>query len=84
MKTDPGPDVLKVPIGIDASGTRRETDSMGEVEVPADRYWGAQTARSLIHFSIGNDRMPAEVYHAYGYIKEGRRPRQCRRWTAAR
>jgi fumarate hydratase class II len=70
MKTDPGPDVLKVPIGIDASGTRRETDSMGEIEVPADRYWGAQTQRSLIHFSIGNDRMPKEVYHAYGYVKK--------------
>jgi len=38
--------------------TRTEVDSMGEIEVPADRYWGAQTARSLIHFSIGHERMP--------------------------
>ena len=43
---------------------------MGEVEVPAEHYWGAQTQRSLIHFSIGNDHMPKEVYHAYGYIKK--------------
>ena len=64
------PQVRDVPIGIDASGTRRETDSMGEIDVPADRYWGAQTARSLIHFSIGDDRMPKDVYHAYGYVKK--------------
>src|SRR5499425_482957 len=50
--------------------TRRETDSMGGIDVPADRYWGAQTQRSLVHFSIGNDRMPKEVYHAYGYVKK--------------
>ena len=60
-----------VAIGVDASGTRRETDSMGAIDVPADRYWGAQTQRSLIHFSIGDDRMPKPVYHAYGYVKKG-------------
>src|SRR4051812_23990320 len=49
---------------------RRETDAMGEIDVPADRYWGAQTQRSLLHFSIGHDRMPKEVYHAYGYVKK--------------
>ncbi len=43
---------------------------MGEVEVPADRYWGAQTQRSLQHFAIGDDRMPKAVYHAYGYVKK--------------
>ncbi len=59
-----------LPIGITASGARRETDSMGEIEVPADRYWGAQTQRSLIHFSIGDDHMPKPVYHAYGYVKK--------------
>ena len=37
---------------------RKETDSMGEIEVPSDRYYGAQTARSLVHFPIGDDRMP--------------------------
>ena len=40
---------------------RIETDSMGHIEVPADRYWGAQTQRSLIYFSIGQDYIPAEV-----------------------
>ncbi len=59
-----------VPIGLTATGQRREFDSMGQVEVPADRYWGAQTQRSLHHFSIGGDRMPKAVYHAYGYVKK--------------
>src|ERR1700678_1834885 len=49
---------------------RIEFDSMGQVKVPADRLWGAQTQRSLIHFSIGNDHMPIEVYHAYGLVKK--------------
>jgi len=57
-------------IGIDATGTRTETDSMGAVQVPADRYWGAQTQRSLHHFSIGNDRMPVELSRAYGIVKK--------------
>jgi fumarate hydratase class II len=65
-----GPTLLDLPIGIHASGTRHETDSMGGINVPADRYWGAQTQRSLVHFSIGNDRMPKTVYHAYGYVKK--------------
>ena len=59
-----------IPIGIDATGQRHETDSMGGIDVPADRYWGAQTQRSLVHFSIGDDRMPKQVYHAYGYVKK--------------
>ncbi|MEU6769720.1 class II fumarate hydratase [Streptomyces sp. NPDC046759] len=67
---DEAPKIVDVPIGVHASGTRRETDSMGAVDVPADRYWGAQTQRSLIHFSIGDDRMPKAVYHAYGYVKK--------------
>jgi len=50
--------------------TRRETDSMGAIEVPADRYYGAQTARSLIHFNIGRDIMPREVVHAMGVLKK--------------
>src|SRR5215475_9722663 len=49
---------------------RVEFDSMGQVAVPAQRLWGAQTQRSLIHFSIGDDHMPIEVYHAYGYVKK--------------
>jgi fumarate hydratase class II len=62
--------IKNLPIGLSASGTRKEFDSMGEVQVPANRYWGAQTQRSLLHFSIGNDRMPKEVYHAYGFVKK--------------
>jgi fumarate hydratase class II len=50
--------------------TRRETDSMGDIEVPADRYWGAQTQRSLHHFSIGEDRMPVGVVRAFGILKK--------------
>jgi fumarate hydratase class II len=64
------PNLLDIPIGISAAGKRHETDSMGGIDVPADRYWGAQTERSLVHFSIGNDRMPKRVYHAYGYVKK--------------
>ncbi|MER6075778.1 class II fumarate hydratase, partial [Streptomyces sp. NPDC001817] len=67
---DEAPRIRDIPIGLRASGTRRETDSMGAIDVPADRYWGAQTQRSLIHFSIGDDRMPKAVYHAYGYVKK--------------
>ena len=50
--------------------TRTETDSMGAVEVASDRYWGAQTQRSLQHFSIGDDRMPIEVVRAFGVLKK--------------
>ncbi len=50
--------------------TRIETDSMGEIEVPADRYWGAQTQRSLHHFNIGDDRMPREMIRALGILKK--------------
>jgi fumarate hydratase class II len=50
--------------------TRVETDSMGAVEVPADRYWGAQTARSLHHFPIGDDRMPEPLIRAIGVLKQ--------------
>jgi fumarate hydratase class II len=60
----------QVPIGIQASGKRLESDSMGQLEVPANHYWGAQTERALIHFSIGHDLMPKELYHAYGYVKK--------------
>jgi len=68
--TDQEPKILDLPIGLDATGTRREFDSLGNVDVPANRYWGAQTQRSLEHFNIGDDRMPKEVYHAYGYVKK--------------
>src|SRR6266550_883774 len=49
---------------------RIETDSMGEIEVAADKYWGAQTERSLLHFNIGNDVMPREMIRAFGVLKK--------------
>jgi fumarate hydratase class II len=65
------PTVQDIPIGIKTDAAdRQEFDSMGYVAAPADRYWGAQTQRSLQHFSIGDDRMPKAVYHAYGYVKK--------------
>jgi fumarate hydratase, class II len=53
-----------------ASRTRLESDSMGQVEVPADVYWGAQTQRSLQHFNIGRDTMPPELIRAFGILKK--------------
>ena len=68
---DEEPEVLDLPVGIGETGHRRESDSMGVIHVPADRYWGAQTERSLLHFGdIGDDLMPREVYHAFGYVKK--------------
>ncbi|MFA5111803.1 MAG: class II fumarate hydratase [Desulfobaccales bacterium] len=57
-------------MGPEQGKTRRESDSLGEIEVPADRYWGAGTQRSLIHFSIGDDLMPLEVIKALALIKK--------------
>jgi fumarate hydratase, class II len=53
-----------------AKSVRLESDSMGTIEVPADRYWGAQTARSLVHFDIGTDTMPPELIRAFGILKK--------------
>ncbi|HUG36233.1 MAG TPA: class II fumarate hydratase [Candidatus Limnocylindrales bacterium] len=50
--------------------TRIETDTMGPIEVPADRYWGAQTQRSLIYFKIGGERFPRELIRALGLVKK--------------
>jgi fumarate hydratase class II len=52
------------------AGTRIESDSMGEIAVPADKYWGAQTERSLLHFNIGDDKMPREMIRALGILKK--------------
>ena len=51
------------------AATRKEADSLGAVEVPADKLWGAQTQRSLEHFSIGQDLMPREMITAYATLK---------------
>ena len=53
-----------------STDTRIETDSMGQIEVPADKYWGAQTQRSLLHFNIGFDVMPREMIRAFGILKK--------------
>src|SRR3954449_3380840 len=50
--------------------TRTESDSMGPIEVPSGQYWGAQTQRSLIHFDIGDDKMPPELIRAFGVLKK--------------
>src|ERR1700726_4140831 len=50
--------------------TRMESDSMGQIEVPANVYWGAQTQRSLLHFNIGRDTMPPELIRAFGILKK--------------
>src|SRR5712672_541419 len=49
---------------------RTESDSMGQIEVPAQVYWGAQTQRSLLHFNIGRDTMPPELIWAFGILKK--------------
>jgi fumarate hydratase, class II len=59
MKTDPP-----------TSTTRLESDSMGSIEVPANVYWGAQTARSLMHFNIGIETMPPQLIRALGILKK--------------
>ena len=56
--------------GKSGEAARIETDSMGAIEVKSDRYWGAQTERSLLHFAIGNDRMPRGVIRAFGLLKK--------------
>ena len=49
---------------------RIESDSMGQIEVPSNVYWGAQTQRSLLHFNIGRDTMPPELIRAFGILKK--------------
>ncbi|MEO8136754.1 MAG: lyase family protein, partial [Betaproteobacteria bacterium] len=51
------------------TGTRTERDTFGPIEVPAERLWGAQTQRSLEHFAISGERMPAEFLHALALVK---------------
>ena len=53
-----------------AKNVRLEKDTMGTLEVPADRYWGAQTQRSLQNFKIGHDHFPREVIRALGVVKK--------------
>src|SRR6202046_3489820 len=55
---------------VKVMGIRKETDSLGEVDVPTSKLWGAQTERSLEHFSIGNDLIPREMIAAYATLKK--------------
>ena len=57
-------------INMEPAGVRKETDSLGEVDVPSDKLWGAQTQRSLEHFSIGHDLIPREMIAAYAILKK--------------
>ena len=52
------------------AGIRKETDSLGEVDVPGDKLWGAQTQRSLEYFSVGQDLIPREMIPAYAILKK--------------
>ena len=63
-------DVIFWEVGNMTSGIRKEMDSLGYVNVPADKLWGAQTQRSLEHFSIGKDLMPREMITAYATLKK--------------
>ncbi|MEM0899705.1 MAG: class II fumarate hydratase, partial [Pseudomonadota bacterium] len=53
-----------------SSGTRTETDSFGALEIPNEKYFGAQTARSIMNFPIGGETQPLAVVHALGIIKQ--------------
>lgn len=55
---------------MDNSGFRKELDTMGEVLVPADKYWGAQTQRSYMNFRIGTEKMPEEIIRAFAILKK--------------
>src|SRR5262245_43270892 len=57
-------------VGANSGRVRKETDSLGEVDVPAEKLWGAQTQRSLEHFSIGTDLIPREMITAYAALKK--------------
>ena len=61
---------MKPKDSVTMAGTRKETDSMGAIDVATDRYWGAQTQRSLLHFDIGEDRMPRALIRAFGILKK--------------
>ncbi|HEY2212869.1 MAG TPA: class II fumarate hydratase [Bradyrhizobium sp.] len=61
--------MARSPTSSRSNSTRTETDSFGPIEVPADRYWGAQTERSRQNFRIGHDRLPMPIIHALGIVK---------------
>ena len=60
----------KIVVTDDLKSNRTETDSLGQVRVPADKLWGAQTQRSLEHFNIGKDLIPREMISSYAVLKK--------------
>jgi len=60
---------MNAPNKAKCAATRTETDSFGPIDVPADRYWGAQTQRSLQNFKIGGERMPKPIVRGLGLVK---------------
>ena len=83
MNAEMQPIARELAIGIAVAGSRHETDLIGRIYVPADSYHGAQTQCSFIQFSIGDDRMPKRVCHAYGYVKKSGVAGQRRRRSPA-
>ena len=63
-------DVEKIVAKTDTKGVRVESDTMGDLEVPSDRYYGCQTARSMMNFDIGSDKMPRSMIRAFGILKQ--------------
>jgi len=61
---------MKLTSNVEVTNVRKEADSLGEVDVPSAKLWGAQTQRSLEHFSIGQDLMPREMIPAYAILKK--------------
>jgi fumarate hydratase class II len=69
-QTDRSEEIMSAISDVTVIGFREETDSLGEVNVPSDKLWGAQTQRSLEHFSIGQDLIPREMIAAYATLKK--------------
>src|SRR5271154_3804729 len=70
QKTNERRQLMSAISNVEVTGVRKETDSLGEVDVPSDKLWGAQTQRSLEHFSIGKDLIPREMVTAYATLKK--------------
>src|ERR1700728_5155834 len=70
QKTNERRKLMSAISNVEVTGVRKETDSLGEVDVPSSKLWGAQTQRSLEHFNIGKDLIPREMIAAYATLKK--------------
>jgi hypothetical protein len=70
LRIDTKENVMSAISNVKVMGVRKETDSLGEVDVPSTKLWGAQTQRSLEHFNIGKDLIPREMIAAYATLKK--------------